>query len=113
MLLQTTAHGRDSLGVEPEPVHSSGVARVLNFEAAIHDHYKAAILRDARTFFVDHRELAPQALGADGDSVPRDPGERRGGAENIDDIDGHRHLAETRVAPLAEDLRLARIHGNH
>ena len=46
-------------------VHPPGVAGVLDLEAQIHDDRQAAILRDARTFLGDHRELTPQALGAE------------------------------------------------
>ena len=42
LLLKASTDRRDALRVEPEPVHPSGVARVLDFEAAIHDHGHAA-----------------------------------------------------------------------
>ena len=43
----------------PEPVHPAHVARVLNLEAAVHDHGQAAVLGDPRALGVDHAELAP------------------------------------------------------
>ena len=60
-LLQPAAHRGDALRVEAEPVHAADVARVLDLEAAIHDHRHAARLGDARAFLVDHAELAPEA----------------------------------------------------
>jgi len=42
LLLETGADGRDALGVEAEPVHPADVARVLDLEAAVHDHRHAA-----------------------------------------------------------------------
>ena len=58
-LLETAANGRDPLGVEAEPVHTSDVAGVLDFDAPIHDHRQAALFGDTRAFLVDHCELAP------------------------------------------------------
>src|SRR5262245_1525209 len=101
------------MGIQSEPVHASGVARVLDFETAIHDDREAALLRDPRAFGADYGELAPQRLRADGDSVLRDPGHGVRGAKYIDDVHRLRHVAKARVALLAEDLFFARVHGYH
>ena len=88
-------------------MHTACVAGVLDLDAAVHDHCKAAILRDAGAFLVDHRELTPQALGADRDGVPCDPGQRRRCAEDVDDIDGDgtsRRVAKLR-SPRISDSR--------
>src|SRR6267378_3050048 len=74
--LEPGADGRDALGVEAEPVHPAHVARVLDLEAAVHDHRHAAVLCDLRAFGVDHAELAPQGAGADPHRLPCDGRQR-------------------------------------
>jgi len=113
MLLQSTAHGCDSLRVKAKPVHSSGEAGVFDLDATIHDHGQAAIIRDARTFRVDHRELTPQTLGADRNGFLRNTGQGVRRAKDIDDINGNRYVAQAGIAPLAKDIRLTGIHRNH
>src|SRR6201989_2265781 len=112
-LLESGADGRDALGIEAEPVHPARVARVLNLEAAIHDHRHAAVLCDLRTLGVDHAELAPQGARVDRHGVPRDrrQGVRR--AEDVHDVHRHGHVRQARVARLAEDLRFPGIHRDH
>ena len=111
-LLKAAAHGRDALGVEAEPVHPSDVAGVLDLDAAIHDDGEAARLGDARAFLVDHRELAPEAPGADRHRLRGDRGQRVRRAKDVDDVHGTGHVDEALEALLAEDLRLARVHRN-
>ena len=74
MLLQTAANGGDSLSIEPEPMHTPGVAGMLDLQTTIHHHGQATFLRDAGAFLVDDRELTPQALGANRHRVPGDTG---------------------------------------
>src|SRR5690606_32636024 len=66
-----------------------------------------------RALLVDHAELAPEAPGADSHRLGRDLGQRVRRAEHVDDVDSLRHVGEARVALLAEDFALARIHRNH
>src|SRR5215472_17686643 len=112
-LLEPGADGRDALGVEAEPVHPAGVARVLNLETAIHDHRHAAVLGDLRAFLVDHAELAPEGAGVDRHGLPGDPRQRVRRAEDVHDVHRHGYVEQARVARLSEDLRLAGIHRNH
>src|SRR5262249_2428748 len=56
-LLEPGADRGDALGVEAEPVHPPRVPRVLDLEAAVHDHRQAALLGDPRALFVDHAVL--------------------------------------------------------
>ena len=53
--LKAASHGCDALRIEAEPVHPSHIAGVLDLDASIHDDGKAARLRNARAFLVDHR----------------------------------------------------------
>src|SRR5580692_7968373 len=111
--LEPGADGRDSLRAEAEPVHPADVARVLNLEAAIHDHRHAAVLGDPRAVGVDHAELAPKRAGADGHGVPRDPRQGIRRPEDVHDVHRHGYVQQAGVARLAEDLRLAGIHRDH
>src|SRR6267378_8102677 len=87
--LEPGADGRDALGVEAEPVHPAHVARVLNLEAAVHDHRHAAVFGDLRAVGVDHAELAPEGAGVYRHGVPRDRWQRIRRAEDVHDV--HRH----------------------
>src|SRR5215471_20479619 len=64
-LLEPGADRRDALGVEAKPVHPAHVPRVLDLEAAVHDHCHATVLGDLRALLVDHTELAPERVGLD------------------------------------------------
>ena len=70
--LEASADGGDPTRVEAEPVHPAHVARVLDFEAAVHDDRQAAVLGDPRCLLVDHAELAPERAGVDLHRLPRD-----------------------------------------
>src|SRR5580693_1282596 len=112
-LLEPGADGGDALGVEAEPVHPAHVTRVLNLEAAVHDHGHAAVLSDPRALLVDHPELAPQGAGTDRHRVPRDTGQRIRRAEDVHHVYRLGYVQQARIALLPEDLRLAGIHGDH
>src|SRR5262245_94447 len=66
-LLQASTHRRNPLRVEPKPMHPPDVARVLDLDAPVHHDRETAGLGDPSAFFIDHRELTPQALRADRD----------------------------------------------
>src|SRR5262249_53604118 len=85
-LLEPGADRRDALGVEAEPVHPAHVARVLDLEAAVHDHRHAAFFRDPRGLEVDHAELAPEGTGVDRHRLPRDLRQRVRRAEHVHDV---------------------------
>src|SRR4029077_16060189 len=53
-LLKAATDGGDPPRVEAEPVHSAHVARVLDLEAAVHDHRHAAVYGARRRLLVDH-----------------------------------------------------------
>src|SRR5215467_10383778 len=112
-LLKPAADGRDALRVEAEPVHPAQVARVLDLEAAVHDHCHAAVLRDPRGLLIDHAELAPEGAGVDRHGLPRDARQRIRRAEDVHDVHRHGHVQQAGVAGLSEDLRLAGIHRDH
>ena len=57
LLLQAATHGCDALRVEAEPVHPPDVARVLDFQAAVHDDRHAASFGDARRFLGHLRRI--------------------------------------------------------
>ncbi len=94
-------------------MHPADVTSVLDFDAAIDDHDQAAGGGDVRAFLADHAELTPEALRADRDGVVRDAGHGVRRAKHVDDVDGARHVAQARVALLAQDLFLAGVYGYH
>src|SRR4051812_38899332 len=108
-LLQARADRRDAVGVEAEPVHAPDVPRVLDLQAAVHDHGQARVLGDPGALLVDDAELAPHRRRARRDRLAGDAGQGGRGAEYVDDVDRHRHVGQARVRRLAEDLRLARV----
>src|SRR5262245_52764999 len=113
LLLETAAERRDPPRVEAEPVHPADVARVLDLEAAVHDDRDAPVHGDPGCLLVDHAELAPECTGVDRDGIPGDGRQRIGCAEDVHDVDRNRHVEETRVADLSEDLGLAGIDRDH
>src|SRR5215471_2419755 len=83
-LLQTSANRRDPLRVEAKPVHPPDVARVLDLDAPVHYDREAAGLGDPAALFIDHRELTPEALGADRDRLVGDARQRVRRAKDVD-----------------------------
>src|SRR5918992_3473307 len=94
-LLEPRADRRDALRVEPEPVHPSDVARVLDLEAPIHYHRYPSFGRDPRALLVDHAELAPECPGADRHRLPGDARQGRRRAEDVDHVHRYRYLRQT------------------
>ncbi len=66
-----------------------------------------------RGFFVDHAELHPDHFRARGDGLIHDRRNGRRLAENIDDFDRARHIAQRRIRTPAQHFFLARIYRNH
>src|SRR3954471_5512045 len=93
-LLNSSAHRRDPLRVETEPVHASNVSRVLDFEAPVHDDGQTAVFRNPPAFLVDHGELTPEAPGANIHGLPGDAGQRVRCTEHVDDVDRDRYVRE-------------------
>src|SRR3984893_3478400 len=112
-LLKAAAHGRDALRVEAEPVHPSRIAGVFDLDAPIHDDGETPRLRNAPALLVDHRKLTPEIRRTDRHRLPGDRGQRFRRAEDVDDVDGNRHVNQAVEAFLPEDLRLARVDRNH
>ena len=77
----------DLLGVEPQPVHASDVARVLDFNAAIHDYLHASRLRHFHALGADYAKLKPQKCCADCHGFTGDFRYRCWSPENVDDAD--------------------------
>ena len=113
LLLESGADRRDALGVEAKPVHPARVARVLDLQAAVHDHRDATVLGDPRALGVDHAELAPEGAGVDRHRIPRDARQGLRRAEDVHDVHRPGHVEQARVARLPEDLALAGIDGDH
>jgi len=63
--------------------------------------------------FVDDADLQPGDLRADPDRVLDDRGDVLGLAKDVDDVDPLRHVEQARVALLAEDFSVGRVHGDH
>src|SRR5579884_156139 len=112
-LLETRAHGRDAPRVETEPVHSACVSRVLDLDAAVHDHCDAALLGFARRRLVDHAELAPQRAGTDVHGLPGDLRQRVRSAKDVHDVHGLGHVEQVAVGPLPQHFALARVDRDH
>ena len=95
--MKAPAHGSDSLGIEPEPVHPPDVAGVLDLDAAIHHHGHAARLGNTCPLLVNHVVLTPHGAGVDLDRVRCNIRERVGGSEHIDDVDGNAQIEQART----------------
>ena len=100
----------DLLGVEAEPVHAADVPGMFDLQAAIHHDHETAAACNLGSLGADHPELEPQRIRTDGNRLLGDRRDSSRLAKDVDDVDVHRHVAERRIAGLAEHLGLARIH---
>src|SRR5262245_52363094 len=94
-LLQPSANGGDALRVETEPMHASDITRVLDFDAAVHDHRQAALLGDPGPLLVDHAKLAPQSAGVNLDRFLCNRRKCIRRTKDVDDVNRHRHVNKT------------------
>ena len=101
---------RDLPGVDAGPGDLAGEAAVLDLGAAVHDDLEAGGLGLGGGFVVAHAELHPQHLEAEAvlvrDGFARHRERGVGIAEDVDHVDGRRHVGKGGVHLLAED-RLA------
>ena len=91
--LEPAAHGCDAARVETKPMHAPDVTDVLDLKGiSVHDDGHVARLGDARAFFIDHAELAPETASANLHGLCGDSWKGIGGAKHVDDVHGHRHV---------------------
>ena len=84
-------------------IYAAFKARKLDRRAAVHDDAQARRAGALGGLVVDHAELHPDRLGADRDRLVDVRGDRRGAAEEVDDLDPSSGR-QARVAALAEHL---------
>ena len=110
--LQSPAHGRNALRVEPEPVHAAHVARVFDLDAAVHDdgHAARSAIRAPSSLITPNWHQSASRR-----SSPRlgDGRQASGARKTFTTSTGTGTSSRLVIALLAEDLRLARVHRNH
>ena len=85
---------------------------MLDLDATVRDHVEAGAGGERGSGLVPDADLLPQALRADRDGLLGDRHDVLAPAEHVDDVDSDLDRRQRRVAPLAEDLVVARIDGD-
>ncbi len=78
----------------------------------VHHHQKSGLSRPLGSRLVDHAQLHPHALGADGDRLVDDGPDEVGAHEAVDDVDREGDLHEGREACFAVDRGSCGVDGN-
>jgi hypothetical protein len=85
---------------------------VFDEEARVFDDEKAGGAGLLRGLRVRDSQLKPKRFGANCDGGSGDGRNILGAAEDIDDVDGRRHIFEACIGFLAEDFALVGVDGN-
>src|SRR5690348_7071991 len=104
------AFGRNYPGIDAYPVEPPEQPAVLDLDAAIHNRFQSARTCLGQRGLVPNAELLPEHLGAYGNGILGDRHHVLRLAEHVDDVDLLRHVAQRRIALLAQDLPVARVH---
>src|SRR6266851_6753249 len=72
----------DDARVEPEPMHTAHVPRMLDFHAAVDDYVQATLGGNPGTLGADHAELEPECARADAHGFGGNPRHSRWSAEH-------------------------------
>ena len=101
----------DHGGIHPQRVQTSEETGVLDFHAPVHHYFEARRGRFFGGFFVNHAQLHPHDLCSDRDRFIDNRRHRCWFAENVHDFYAAGNRGYRRVAFLAQNFVLARIHG--
>src|SRR5580698_3766506 len=98
----------DDAAIDAHPADLSREPAIFNFGAAIHDHSKTGFTRLRGGVLIDHAQLHPDRLESEPaffrERLFNDTKRRIGAAENVDHVDGRRHVLERGVSRLSENL---------
>src|SRR5215467_8872610 len=96
--------GADHTRVQADGAQSSEEPSMLNFNAAVHDHFETGVARTLGRGVIDHAELHPNNFGFDRNSIVNDSCYGGGFSEYVDDFHGTRDIAQGWIAGPAKNF---------